>query len=555
MVRRGENKTVKQENNNYKLIKMGPANCAVVGCFNSSRKIDKWKKETCNEHGTLQKDCGCNPPFRLFMFPSTLRNGDKRKIWIQKLKRQTAKKTLWKPLESDRVCSEHFVDGIPTCENPHPTLKLGYDTAKPNLKRRELFRQPLEEVDVKRSKNVPELSTPPSSSSSPLLTSQCSFGDHDYFSSSKNSEKCIGCNVKTSLICLYQKKVNNLNKQVKQLKRSLQREKLQSQEKKPMSINDIKTDKKMLFYTGLENIALFQIILSLLLPFIPTMEHWKGTKKMVSKKVRVYSKFVRARAEKFRKLSPKDALLMTLMRLRLGLLNEDLADRFCISPSTCSSKFKTYIRLLSETIGKHLVKWIPKDCVRENMPKIFKKAGYGNVRTIIDCSEVFIERSKSLKAQAETWSDYKHHNTIKFLIGISPTGFISFLSSCYGGRASDKFICSDSNFYDGLDLYDEVMADRGFQIQEELYLKFCKLTVPPGARLKSQMTEAEVKKTKEVANLRIHVERAINRIKTFRLLKYTLPITMLHHCDDIVKTCAALCNLKPLLYKESSKSD
>ena len=42
----------------------------------------------------------------------------------------------------------------------------------------------------------------------------------------------------------------------------------------------------------------------------------------------------------------------------------------------------------------------------------------------------------------------KHHNTIKFLVGISPSGFITFLSSSYGGQASDKFITKDSVFYD-----------------------------------------------------------------------------------------------------------
>ena len=43
----------------------------------------------------------------------------------------------------------------------------------------------------------------------------------------------------------------------------------------------------------------------------------------------------------------------------------------------------------------------------------------------------------------------------------------------------------------------------------------CSLEVSPGARMKSHMTSAEVKKTKDVANLRIHVECAINRIKSF----------------------------------------
>ena len=85
-------------------------------------------------------------------------------------------------------------------------------------------------------------------------------------------------------------------------------------------------------------------------------------------------------------------------------------------------------------------------------------------------------------------------------------------------------------------------------------MKFCTLSVPPGARIKAQMTMAECKTTKNVANLRIHVERAINRIKPFQILKSILPITTLHNIDDIVKTCAALCNLKPSLFKDSIKT-
>ena len=49
----------------------------------------------------------------------------------------------------------------------------------------------------------------------------------------------------------------------------------------------------------------------------------------------------------------------------------------------------------------------------------------------------------------------------------------------------------------------------------------------------SQMTSSESKRTKKVANLRMHVERAINRIKTYRNFMSTLPISMLSHADDI----------------------
>ena len=191
------------------------------------------------------------------------------------------------------------------------------------------------------------------------------------------------------------------------------------------------------------------------------------------------------------------------------------------------------------------------ETIRENLPRVFKNAGYYKCRVIIDCAEVFIERSKSLLAQASTWSDYKQHNTFKFLVGISPSGFITFLSDCYGGRCSDSFITKDSGFYDLLERDDEVMADCGFQIQEELLLKFCTLIIPPGARLKSQMIASEFKKTKKIANLRIHVERVINRMKTYRILKNIFPLTMLSHVDDIVRVCAVLCNLKPVLVDNS----
>ena len=97
-----------------------------------------------------------------------------------------------------------------------------------------------------------------------------------------------------------------------------------------------------------------------------------------------------------------------------------------------------------------------------------------------------------------------------------------------------------------------LMADRGFQMQEELLLRFCSLQVPPGARAKSQMTTDECKKTKDTVNLRIHVKRAINRINFFRILQGVIPVTMLHHIDDIVVTCAALSNLKPKLIQKKS---
>ena len=128
------------------------------------------------------------------------------------------------------------------------------------------------------------------------------------------------------------------------------------------------------------------------------------------------------------------------------------------------------------------------------MSEAFIKTGNKKFRVILNCSELFIERPKSLDCQVKIWSDYKCHFTIKFLIGISPSGFITFLSSCYCGQASDKFIIKDSGFYDLLECEDVVMADRGFHIQEDLSFYFCNLQVPLDAETKSQVTKKRYKR-------------------------------------------------------------
>ena len=56
------------------------------------------------------------------------------------------------------------------------------------------------------------------------------------------------------------------------------------------------------------------------------------------------------------------------------------------------------------------------------------------------------------------------------------------------------------DFFDCLDSYDEVMADRVFQITEELLLKYFALNVLPGPRIKSQMANSEVRKPKKLLN-------------------------------------------------------
>ena len=279
------------------------------------------------------------------------------------------------------------------------------------------------------------------------------------------SRKCLACHDKSNAIKSLVNRLNSLTIKANRV-RQAERVRLIKRASTTFTWRKITSDAKTNFYTGITTIKSFNAIFLLLQPYLPALRYWRGPKV-----ARSWSKVKRHfKQPASKKLSHRDEFLLTLMRLRLGLLNEDLADRFNISTTVCSNTFTTWIRLLSKVLGDALVVWIPREAIRENFPEVFKKTGHYKCRVIIDCSEVSIEHSKRMDQQATTWSDYKHHNTFKFLIGISPSGFITFLSDCYGGRATDKFITMDNGFFENLERDDEVMTDKGFNIKEELLM-------------------------------------------------------------------------------------
>ena len=472
---------------------MPKVNCAVIGCSNSTYVLNKWKNETCDIHSLKKSDCSCERPFLLYCFPSILKNNEQRKSWIRSMKREGENKTVWQPKDSDRVCSVHFVDGAPTAKNPLPTLNMGYEIVK-KKSRREILRMPPSKKKRLNKENT-NFDIVGNNKNIQLETKNYIANEHNYCKL-ENTYTCFTCYDKKQLIQSLINKINKMSITIKQTKKK----EIVSSFPSAFSWKKIKTDAKMKFYTGMTSIALFNAVFLLMEPYLSHISYWRSPyyyKNQTTNK----SKLSKRKASLFKKLSHRDEFLLTLMRLRLGLLNEDLADRFGISTTLCSRTFTTWIRLISKVLGTALVVWLPRESIRDNLSNAFIKAGNKKCRVILDCAEVFIEHPKSLVSQAATWSDYKHHNTIKFLVGISPVGFITFISHCYGGRASDKFIVNDSGFLELLERDDEVMADRGFQIQEELLFKYCKLVVPPGARVKSQLTTAECEKTKTIANL------------------------------------------------------
>ena len=94
-----------------------------------------------------------------------------------------------------------------------------------------------------------------------------------------------------------------------------------------------------------------------------------------------------------------------------------------------------------------LVRWPRWEELQLTMPVEFK-THFKKCVAISDCFEVLCERSKSVNARSLSWSNYKHHNTVKFPIAITPQGAILFVSKGWGGRASDQQITETVRYSD-----------------------------------------------------------------------------------------------------------
>ena len=75
-------------------------------------------------------------------------------------------------------------------------------------------------------------------------------------------------------------------------------------------------------------------------------------------------------------------------------------------------------------------------------------------------------------SKAVTWSTYKHHNTVKYLISITPQGTVSFISKGYGGRVSDKYITENCGYLKKLFPGDVVLVDHGFNIEDSVFFVY-----------------------------------------------------------------------------------
>ena len=135
------------------------------------------------------------------------------------------------------------------------------------------------------------------------------------------------------------------------------------------------------------------------------------------------------------------------------------------------------------------------------MPGCFQASFDKKVSILIDCFEVFIERPSNLQAQVSTWSNYKHNNTVKVLLGIAPQGVVSFVSNTWGGHVSDIHFTDNCGILKKLLPGDIILADQGFNNEESVGLIQARLHISAFTKGKAQLSALELENTRTIANV------------------------------------------------------
>lgn len=298
----------------------------------------------------------------------------------------------------------------------------------------------------------------------------------------------------------------------------------------------LRSDKSCFYYTGIPTVVFLTFLFKWISDASETVKNWGGKHNFVSGRVG-------GRGRHSYKISQFESMILTLVRIRRGFDMTHLAFLFGISQAHISRIFTTWVNVLNQCL-KPLLLWPSIELCRQNLPEPFEH--FPKTRCIIDCTEFKVEKSFRPKTQRLTWSNYKHTNTSKLLVAIMPSGAITYLSKLHVGSVSDRYIVSKCGFLNRLEPGDDVMADRGFNIRDLILKKKATLNIPAFSR-GAQLSSRSVKLSRKIASVRIHVERAIGRMKTFKIISGVIRLKERFLLNQILTIVAVLCNLQKRL--------
>nr|XP_023029656.1 uncharacterized protein LOC111517677 [Leptinotarsa decemlineata] len=233
-------------------------------------------------------------------------------------------------------------------------------------------------------------------------------------------------------------------------------------------------------------------------------------------------------------------LILVLCKLKTNLTFDCLGILLGTGTSLCSKMFYSMISILARSV-KPGIHWPTREYVLKNTPKCFNM--FPNTRVVLDSIEVAVLRLKCLNCRDVTDSHYKSKHTMKFLIGITPSGVITFVSSAYRGHISEKDIFHNEELIKKLEAYDAIMVGEDLLIEKECEQHFVEVFQPPILRNRNQLSKDEEELAARIAKARVYVDMAVEGIKNFAILNEQIDCYTVPYIDDIMTVVAVLVNL------------
>ena len=109
-----------------------------------------------------------------------------------------------------------------------------------------------------------------------------------------------------------------------------------------------------------------------------------------------------------RTLSPVNEFLLLLTRLKVGLLEQDIAVRFQLHQSIVSRIITTLISFMYAKFKELDISWPSRQQCNEYMPEHVGNL-YLELRCIILSTEIYIEKPSNATAQQATFSTFGRH--------------------------------------------------------------------------------------------------------------------------------------------------
>ncbi|XP_070828615.1 uncharacterized protein [Chaetodon trifascialis] len=287
----------------------------------------------------------------------------------------------------------------------------------------------------------------------------------------------------------------------------------------------------ILFYTGFKDYGSLKAFFLALQPTPETIWKWSHAVKLNAPENAAHAGL------QAQHLCLFDQLFLFLCSVRRGFLPFDVSKQFQVSEVTVQTTCVTWCHYLFFMLGT-LPIWPSRRTVDELMPLIFRRT-FPKTRVVLD----FIEISVQMAPWTANASQHRGSTALKSVVGITPSGSISLISSVYAASISDKDIVMKSGVLNLLEPGDEVMAAKSLEIKDLLDAIAAHLVIPPFSRPNRQFSQDSATHTPHADLLKVHIDKALGRIKEFHILD-DVPAALSGSVHQLLTVCALLANFQ-----------